>query len=114
MDDKNTTDVVYLDFAKAFESVNLVFLLAKLESFGLCGKVGRWIKSNLTERTYKVQVALSQETKINSGLPQRSVIGPIIFLLFANDLPSVINVTMLFFADDVKMVLPRDLLQGSL
>ncbi len=61
--------------------------------------------------------ALSQETSIRSGVPQGSVIGPLLFLLFVNDLPSVINVTTLLFADDVKMVSPRsqsDLLQGSL
>ncbi len=57
MDDGNTADVVYMDFAKVFDSVNLRFLLAKLESFGLCEKVVRWIRSYLTRRTYRVQVA---------------------------------------------------------
>ncbi len=61
--------------------------------------------------------ALMQEIRIKSGVPQGSVIGPLLFLLFVNDLPSIINVTTLLFADDVKMVSPRlqnDLLQGSL
>ncbi len=61
--------------------------------------------------------ALSQETRIKSGAPQESVIGPILFLLLDDDLQSVINVTTLLLADDVKMVSPRsqiDLLQGSL
>ncbi len=49
MNDGNTADVVYLDFTKAFASVNYRFLLAKLESFGLCEKVVRWIRSYLTE-----------------------------------------------------------------
>ncbi len=106
MVDENTADVVFLDFAKAFDSVNHRFLLAKLESFGLCDKVGRWIRSYLTGRTYREQVAdvLSQETRIKGGAPQGSVIGPLLFLLFVNDLPSVINVTTLLFTDDVKMV----------
>ncbi len=49
----------------------------------------------------------SQDIKIKSGVPQESVIGPFLFLLIVNDLPSVINVTTLLFSDDVKMVLPR-------
>ncbi len=70
-------------------------------------------------RTYRVQVAdtLLQETRIKSGVPQGSVIGPLLFLLIVNQLPSVINVTTLPFADDFKMVSPRshsDLLQDSL
>ncbi len=60
-------------------------------------------------RTYRVQVAdaLAQETRIKSGVPQGSVIGPLLFLLIVNDLPSVINVTTLFFADDVEIISPR-------
>ncbi len=109
MDDGNTADVVYLDFAKALDSVYHRFLLAKLESFGLCDKVVRWMRSYLTGRSYRVQVAdvLSQETRIKSGVPQESVIGPLLFLLFVNDLPSFINVIMLLFANDVKMFSPR-------
>ncbi len=110
---------MYLNFAKAFDSVNLRFLLAKLESFGLCDKVVRLIRSCLTGRTYRVQVAnaLSQETRTKGGVPQGSVIGPLLFLMFFNDLPSVINLATLFFADGVRMVSPRsqsDILQGSL
>ncbi len=71
------------------------------------------------ENNYREELAdtLSQETRIKSGVPQGSVIGPFLFLLFVNDLPSAINVAMLLFAEDVKMVSPRsqsDLLRGSL
>ncbi len=58
--------------------------------------------------------ALLQETRIKSGVPQVSVIRPILFLLYVNDLPSVINLTTMVFADDVKMVSQSDLLQGPL
>ncbi len=83
MNDGNTADVVYLDFAKAFASVNYRFLLAKLESFGLCEKVVRWIRTYLTGRTYKVQVtdAFSQETSFKSRVREGSVIEPGLFLL---------------------------------
>ncbi len=58
----------------------------------------------MTGRTYRMQVVatLSQETNIKSGVPQGSVIGPLLFLLFVNDLSSVINVIALLFADDFK------------
>ncbi len=71
MDDGNTADNVYLDFGKAFDSVNPRYLLAKLESFGQCDKVVRWITSYVTGRTYKVQVTetLSQETRIKCEVP---------------------------------------------
>ncbi len=78
-------------------------------SFRLYDKVIRWIRSYLTARTYRVQVvdALSQETRIKCGVPQRSEIGPLLFLLFVNDLPIIIIVTTLRFVNDVKMVSPR-------
>ncbi len=101
MDDANTADLVYLDFANAFDSANHRFLVAKLESLGLCKKDVRWIRSYLTGRTYGVQVAdaLSQEARIK--------IEPLLFLLLINDFPNVINVITLFFVYDVKMVSSR-------
>ncbi len=55
----------------------------------------------------QVADALSQETRIKSGVPQGPVIEQLLFLLFVNDLPDVINLTTLFFADDVKVASPR-------
>ncbi len=116
--DGNTADVIHLYFAKEFDSVNHGFLLAKLESFGLCDIVVRWIRSYLTGRTNRVQVddALPQATRIKIGVPQGSVIGPRLLLLLVNDLQSFINVATLLSADDVKVVsrhLQSDRLQGS-
>ncbi len=118
MDDGNTTDVVHLDYAKAFDSAYHKFLLAKLESFGLYEKFVRWIRPYLTGRTYRGQLAavLAQETRIKSGVPEGSVIGSLLFLLLINDLPSVISMLTLPFADDVRMVSPcpkSGLLQSS-
>ncbi len=68
--------MVYLDFTKAFDSVKHWFFLAKFESLGRCDKVVRWIRSYLMAITYTMQVAcaLSQETRIKSGVPHGSVI----------------------------------------
>ncbi len=77
-----TVDLVYLDFAKAFDSVNLRFLLAKLKSSGIDEAVLNWIKSCLSNRSYQVQIdgVLSEEAPCHSGVPQGSVIGPLPFL----------------------------------
>ncbi len=113
MDDWHTVDVLYVHFAMAFASVIHRFLVAKFESFGLCQKVVRWI------RTYRVYVTdvLSQEIRIKSGASHGSVIGSLLFVLFVNELPRVINVITRLFAGDVKIASPRVLsghLQSSL
>ncbi len=97
MDDGNTAEVVNVDFAKAFDSVDHRFLLVKPESFGLRKKFVRWIRSYLTGRTYNVQVAdaLSQETRVKSGV------------LIVNDLLSIVNVKTLLFADNLNIGSPR-------
>ncbi len=102
-------DLVYLDFAKVFDSVNNRSLLAKLKASGIDGAVLNWIKSYLSDRSYQVQIdgILSEEAPCHSGVPQGSVIGPLLFLLYMNDLPAAIGDSALIFADDVKMVYPR-------
>ncbi len=99
-------DLVYLDFAKAFDSVNHRFLLAKLKASGIDGAVLNWIKSYLSNRSYQVQIdgILSEEAPCLSGIPQGSVIGPLLFVLYINDLPAALGDSAFLFADDVKMV----------
>ncbi len=102
-------DLVYLDFAKAFGFVNHRFLLAKLKASGIDGAVLNWIKSYLSNRSYQVQIDgfLSEEAPCHSGVPQGSVIGPLLFLLYINDHPAALGDSAFLFADDVKMVYPR-------
>ncbi len=78
MDEGDTVDVIYLDFAKAFDSVNHKFLLAKMKSFGIGGVVVRWIESYLSSRVSRVHVGGEHSGAIlmHSGVPQVSVIGP--------------------------------------
>ncbi len=105
IDEGHTVDVIYLDFAKAFDSVNHRFLLAKMNSLGLGDAVVRWIKAYLSGRVSRVHVGGEHlgAISMHSDIPQGSVIGPLLFLLFVNDLPDVLETMTLLFADDVKM-----------
>ena len=101
------TDSIYIDYAKAFDKVDHNILLTKLEHYGINGKYLDWIKSFLTGREQVVFVNghFSYPTSVNSGVPQGSVLGPLLFILYINDLPNNIhNSTIFTFADDTKIV----------
>ena len=99
-------DVIYTDFAKAFDSVAHERLMVKLENIGVKGDLLKWIYSFLCGRTQCVKVngIRSRWKKVLSGIPQGSVIGPLLFVIFINDMPEEVkfNVCKLF-ADDCKL-----------
>ena len=97
-------DIIYTDFAKAFDSVPHKRLAVKLESLGINGEVLRWIYAFLPGRRHRVSVdsELSDWMYVKSGIPQGSVLGPILFVVFINDLPRVIKNCCKLFADDAK------------
>ena len=101
------TDLILLDFSKAFDKVNHLKLLYKLQTHGVQGKALRWIESFLVGRSQTVVLNgnSSDELQGSSGVPQGSVLGPILFLLYINDLPDSLQSQVRLFADDTAMYL---------
>ena len=101
-------DILYLDYAKDFDTVPHQRLLRQVKSFGITGKVHQWITSFLSNRQQKVQAngKTSSWSPVISGIPQGSILGPILFTLFVNDLPEKISSIISMFADDTKIYLP--------
>ncbi|MES9994057.1 MAG: reverse transcriptase family protein, partial [Candidatus Thiodiazotropha sp.] len=100
-------DLVLLDFSKAFDKVNHLKLLFKLSFHGVKGKTLKWISSFLEGRTQAVVLEgeCSPDVRVTSGVPQGSVLGPLLFLLYINDLPENIHSQVRLFADDTAVYL---------
>jgi len=108
LNEGNDVDVIYLDFAKAFDKVDHKLLLKKLRLLGISGKVYEWIESFLSNRYQSVVINgfHSFILLVISGVPQGTVLGPILFLIYLNDMDAVATSgsTLRSFADDSRLL----------
>ena len=98
---------VFIDFSKCFDTINIPIALKKLESYGIRGVPLMLIASYLSNRqqAVKINAQISQFKNIDIGVPQGSVLGPLLFLLYVNELPSISNLfSTCLFADDTTMI----------
>jgi hypothetical protein len=108
MDSKMQTDMIVLGFAKAFDKVSHPRLLHKLRHYGIKGKHNQWIKAFLESRTQAVVLEnkYSDKVDVTSGVPQGSVLGPVLFLIYINDITDNMQSTIRLFADDCTIYRP--------
>ena len=117
VDRKHSVDVIYLDCAKAFDTVSHSKLLQKIHSYGIKGKLYDWIKAFLANRRQRTVVngRYSTWSNVKSGVPQGSVLGPVLFLIYINDIVEVIrNGNIRLYADDCKLFFTCDSNAGHL
>ena len=98
-----------MDCIKAFDKVPHTRLLVKMKAYGLSEKMCTWVQDFLSDRKQCVQVngMKSQWHKVTSGIPHSSVLGPVLFVIYINDLPECVKSAVFLFADDTNFCLEK-------
>ena len=98
-------DIIYIEYRKAFDTVHHGRLFDKLKSYGVDEKITRWVKEFLSQRRMRVGVqgSFSEWIDVLSGVPQGSVLGLLLFLIFVNGLPYWVSNSMWMFANDTQI-----------
>ena len=106
IDKGNIVILILLDFAKAFDKVCHSSLIVKLETYGFDNSIINWVRDFLTNRKQRVVIGdnSSDWKLVTSGVPQGSVLAPLLFVIFINDMPKVVNHIIKLFADDSKLI----------
>jgi len=114
LDFRYLVDILYLDFQKAFDKVPHCRLVSKLAAYGISGDVLRWIENWLSRRKQRVVLGgrASEWSDILSGVPQGSVLGPVLFVLYITDIDDTVNSKILTFADDTIIYSRVDSVEG--
>ena len=106
LEEGNNADVIYLDFSKCFDKIDIGLLCQKLKQNGISSKLGLWLHNFLTNRKQFIisREAISSPSSVISGIPQGTVFRPILFLLFISDIDNNIESTASMFADDTRLL----------
>ena len=97
--------MILIDLQKAFDTISHEILLGKLHAIGFSKKTVAWFKSYLSGRAFKVYINshFSDLSKIYCGVPQGSILGPLLFLLYVNDIPQAVHSDLVLYADDSRL-----------